>query len=187
MRLVLTGVLSAVVIASCSAAEPVAPVLSADCNVRTSVAWTEAGSGYTAQALSDGPNCALAALMLIVRDPAGKPIWTDSRPAAQLMTFQDVKDKAGMAKALTEWIDQSHSMMKRGESLPPWDHDQAQPENGEFPFYLEPGVDRELYEKYRRANGPLFCYVQGMESMACISLDTETEEMTKVGVQSFPG
>jgi len=32
---------------------------------------------------------------------------------------------------------------------------------------------------------PVFCYVQGMESMACVAL--QNGEMTKVGVQTFPG
>jgi hypothetical protein len=32
----------------------------------------------------------------------------------------------------------------------------------------------------------VFCYVQGMESMACIGLSKDGQ-MTKIGVQSFPG
>jgi hypothetical protein len=172
-------------IVGCAAEET--PTAATDCNLRASAPWTVAGAGYTAQAVSDGPSCEMAVLLLVVRDPSGKPIWTDSARADQLMIFQGVTDKSAMATTLAEWIDQEDSLMKRGESLPAWDADQEQPVSGEFPFYLEEGVDRELYEKYRRANGPLFCYVQGMESMACISLDPETGEMTKVGAQSFPG
>jgi hypothetical protein len=185
MRLVLAGAFFLASLVGCVGAEP-SPV-GGDCNVRATAAWSVAGPGYTAQAVSDGPSCELAVLLLVVRDPSGRPLWTDSARADQLMTFQGVSDKAAMATTLADWIDQEDSMMKRGEALPAWDADQAQPVSGEFPFYPDEGVDRDLYEKIRSANGPLFCYVQGMESMACVSLDPATGEMTKVGAQSFPG
>jgi hypothetical protein len=185
MRLVLTGAFLLATTLGCGAAEPTAAA--GDCNVRATSAWAVAGAGYTAQAISDGPTCEQAVLLLVVRDPSGKAVWTDSARADQLMTFQGVTDKTVMTTTLADWINQEDSMMKKGEALPAWDADQPQPVSGEFPFYLDEGIDRELYEKVRRANGPLFCYVQGMESMACVSLDTTTGEMTRVGAQSFPG
>ena len=39
--------------------------------------------------------------------------------------------------------------------------------------------------KLRGQKLPLFCYVQGMESMGCVALDGES--ITKVGLQTFPG
>ena len=39
--------------------------------------------------------------------------------------------------------------------------------------------------KLRGARVPMFCYVQGLESMACVALTSDG--ITKVGVQSFPG
>jgi hypothetical protein len=59
------------------------------------------------------------------------------------------------------------------------------PVNGEFPFYPEPGVDRDYYEKARALRAPVFCYVQGMESMSFVALIEGG--MVKLGVQSFPG
>ena len=59
------------------------------------------------------------------------------------------------------------------------------PRSGEFPFYPEPYYDRSGYEVLRQSDVPLFCYVQGMESIACVAL--ENGRMEKVGVQSFPG
>lgn len=185
MRLILSAMFLAASIGSCSALEP--PVKEGGCNTRASVSWTQAGKGYVADAFSDGPSCELAVVTLVVRAPDGKPMWTQSSPASHLMVFGGVDNTAKMNSALGEWVNQEKAMMPTGEKLPAWDADQETPTSGEFPFYLEEGVDREFYEKVRRADAPLFCYVQGMESMACVTLDKETNEMTKVGVQTFPG
>ena len=67
----------------------------------------------------------------------------------------------------------------------PWPPGAQQPASGEFPFYPEEGVDRDYYEKARAARAPLFCYVQGMESMSCVAIIEGG--MVKLGVQSFPG
>jgi hypothetical protein len=58
--------------------------------------------------------------------------------------------------------------------------------NSEFPFYLEPEWnDRVGYEELRARNAPMYCYVQGMESLACLAL--QDGQLYKIGVQSFPG
>lgn len=57
--------------------------------------------------------------------------------------------------------------------------------SGEFPFYVEEGLDRAAYEAVRGRDAPMFCYIQGMESAACLAL--EDGRLAKIGVQSFPG
>ncbi len=43
----------------------------------------------------------------------------------------------------------------------------------------------DLYERLAGEAKPMFCYVQGMESLAClVEFDDRLE---KIGVQSFPG
>ena len=47
-------------------------------------------------------------------------------------------------------------------------------------------MDRDTYEKIRAAKTPVFSYVQGMESVAVITVDPEAGVVT-IGAQSFPG
>ena len=119
-----------------------------------------------------------------VRGPDGSPQWIDAMKASDLMTFVDVKTTSAMKAALNEWIAQGGPLRTAGD-LPPWPPGAQQPASGEFPFYPEEGVDRDYYEKARAARAPLFCYVQGMESMSCVAIIEGG--MVKLGVQSFPG
>jgi hypothetical protein len=56
---------------------------------------------------------------------------------------------------------------------------------GVFPFYPSEGVTREAYLAARAANAPMWCFVQGMESQACLVL--RDGAITELGAQSFPG
>jgi hypothetical protein len=96
-----------------------------------------------------------------------------------------VKTRAEMVKALSDWLAQDH-MFKSSADLPPWGPSDEAPKSGEFPFYPEAGVDREGYEQIRAQKLPVFCYVQGMESLACLTVNREGQ-VDKVGVQLFPG
>jgi hypothetical protein len=180
----LVGAIVAVVIAGTVTAADAAP---AGCSARASVPWA-IGSGKTliAEAMSDGPTCASAVVTLVVRNPSGQPIWVDSRIGSQVMIFAGVSNVRDMARALTDWIDQRRSTMPRADALPDWPQGAQAPKAGEFPFYPDGDVDRQTYMKLRSERRPLFCYVQGMESMACVAL-TSDGQMRKVGVQSFPG
>lgn len=162
------------------------PVQAANgCNVVASTAWKAAGRVHRVDAFSNGAICAHAVVTLVVRAGDGKALWVDAAPAAQLMTFVEVRTRQQMTRALGEWTSQNH-MFKSTAELPEWKKGAERPASGEFPFYPESGTDREMYEQVRAAKQPLFCYVQGMESMACIALAADGQ-MTKVGVQAFPG
>ena len=86
---------------------------------------------------------------------------------------------------LAEWVTPGSTMISTS-ALPEWPANAQAPESGEFPFYPEEGYDREAYNALRTNNLPLYCYVQGMESLACIAFSGEGE-VSKIGVQSFPG
>jgi hypothetical protein len=122
---------------------------------------------------------------LVVRAPDGKVLWVDAAPAENVMTFVEAKTRKQVTRALGEWLMQSH-IFKSTAELPEWKKGAEAPVSSEFPFYPEAGIDREFYEKMRAEKQPVFCYVQGMESMACIGLSKDGQ-MTKIGVQSFPG
>lgn len=182
MRMLMFG---AVVLAGCGVATPISAGADDGCAARASVAW--AAGRARADAFSDGPSCALAVVTLVVRTADGTPVWTHTAPAAQVMIFAGVTNAADMQSRLAEWIAQENSMMPTTAALPDWPQAQESPMSGEFPFYVEDGFTREDYLSVRAAGLPLFCYVQGMESLACVALDPATGEANKIGVQLFPG
>ena len=141
-------------------------------------------SVFRAEASSDGPSCAHAVVTLVIRAPGGAPLWADALPASQVMTFSQVRRAGDMAVALREWLTQSHQF-RTSFDLPVWKKGEAAPIAGEFPFHPDEAVDHDYYEQIQSERLPVFCYVQGMESMACIVLKDGT--MMKIGLQSFPG
>jgi hypothetical protein len=140
---------------------------------------------YGSEAYSNGVSCPDAVVTIVVRAQSGQVLWTDAMPAAQLMTFVDAKVPAKMQAALNDWLAQPH-MFKSSANLPEWKVGADGPVAGEFPFYQEPGIDRDTYMQIRAQKQAMFCYVQGMESMACVAI-AKDGTATKVGVQSFPG
>ena len=102
-------------------------------------------------------------------------------------------DDAGRAAGLAvqtvlggETRAQSQTFKSTGD-LPEWKKGAEAPSPlGEFPFYPDQGVDQETYAKIRAEKQAVFCYVQGMESMACVAIARDGTA-TKVGVQTFPG
>lgn len=143
------------------------------------------GRTYRTEAFSNGGKCAAAVVTIAVRGPDGTVLWSDAAPGAHVMIFAGVKTRAEMVRALGDWLTQEH-MFKTSADLPPWGPADEAPKSGEFPFYPEAGVDRETYEQVRAQKLPVFCYVQGMESLACLTV-TREGQMEKVGVQLFPG
>ena len=155
------------------------------CEASAGAVWAPARQRpHRAEAFSNGPNCQKAIVVITVRGPDGSAQWVDAMKASDLMTFGEVKTVKAMQAALKDWIAQS-GPFRSAADLPPWPPGAEHPVNGEFPFYPEQGVDRDYYEKARAMRAPLFCYVQGMESMSCVALIEGG--MVKLGVQSFPG
>ena len=156
------------------------------CSASASTAWKPfAGRTFRAEAFSNGPSCTYAVVTLVIRAPDGKALWADAAPAEHLMTFVEAKTRKQMSRALGEWLSQNH-MFKTTAELPEWKTGEDAPKSGEFQFIPDQNVDREYYEQARGAKLPVFCYVQGMESMACVALSKDGQ-MTKIGVQTFPG
>lgn len=160
-------------------------------SVRGCVASAEApwrplsGASFAVAATSAGPDCAHAVATIAVRAANGQVLWVDAAPSEHLSGFSDAHDVATMQTALAGWINSSNHTMASTSALPDWPEGADAPQNGEFPFHPEPDLDRDAYLALRTANAPLFCYVQGMESQACVAL--QNGAMSKVGVQSFPG
>lgn len=146
------------------------------------------GVEFTVEAFSAGPDCGRAVATIVIRDVQGEVLWAEAYAAAHVMVLAGAQDAPGMQGAMAEWIETDDPPFATTAALPPWANGAEGPsaENSEFPFYVEPEWnDREGYEQVRAANTPVYCYVQGMESMACLAL--QNGQIYKIGVQSFPG
>jgi len=101
------------------------------------------------------------------------------------MTLAPARDVETMQTALAEWGASTSTTFATTSALPEWAAGANGPVSGEFPFYLNEGWDRAAYDQLRASDVPVFCYVQGMESMNCLAL--QDGYLNSVGVQSFPG
>lgn len=165
----------------------VVPAQAAGCNLGAANPWL-AGKGrpFMSEAYSNGATCAGAVVTIVVRGPDKKVLWVEAMPAAQLMTFADANTAPKMKAALRDWLLQQHPFKSTGD-LPEWKKGKDSPEPlGEFPFYPDEGMEQAGYAKIRAEKQALFCYVQGMESLACIAISKDGTA-TKLGAQSFPG
>lgn len=158
------------------------------CDVEASALWAtnEAGT-YTAVAAASGPLCASAELTLQIEDAGGSVLWTDRHNAQQLFGFGDVATPAQMREALVDWVTQAAGF-SRSADLPAWPAGAVQPANASgFVFAPIVGLPRPTYERLRAAATPLFCYVQGRESVFCLTLAAGEKRVIPLGAQTFPG
>ena len=156
------------------------------CSASASTPWQVGDTAFTVEASTSGPGCERAVATLTIRGADGTPAWTQSHITAQVMTLANARDTPAMEAALAEWIDPANNTtMQTSSALPDWPENADGPVSGEFPFYAEPAYARESYLELRAANAPLYCYVQGMESMACIAYSNVSFD--RIGVQTFPG
>lgn len=188
MRILLLA--CALALAACTQADdapaPVA-VQGTNCPASATKPWRPlSGAEFTVEAFTNGPDCTRAVATLVIRNVQGEPLWTEAAPTRHIMVLAPAHDAAAMQAALEEWVDASNNTtMTTTGALPDWPRGADAPASGEFPFYPEAYLDRESYMALRQSNLPLFCYVQGMESMGCLSL--RDGQLEKVGVQAFPG
>jgi hypothetical protein len=188
MRLIIVA--SALALAACNPAQETSettmpaqslPPLAGACATSASSAWNE----LSVIAESGGDDCAAATARITIRNAAGDILFTQDNPSNQVMTLVGAESVEDMQRRLGEWITPAGAMMDSASDLPEWADGDDQPMSGEFPFYIDHGVDRAAYTALRQRDAPLFCFVQGMESLACFIY--EGGALTHVGEQSFPG
>lgn len=162
------------------------PARSADCNAQASAPWRQSGQGVVAEARSLGARCDKAKIELTLRSARGKALMSFASTADAIMTFADVKTKAAMQAKLASWLAEAMRTMPTSAKLPDWKPNQTEPSDGEFPFVVDEGVTRPFYLSMRKAKLPMFCFVQGMESLGCAVM-RPNGEATRLGAQTFPG
>jgi len=159
--------------------------LAAGCDVRAAHSWAAGDQALSIEASAQGPGCDRAVATLIIRDSSGAPLYAETHFAGEVMVLAGAADRAAMQTALGEWSDPAAAAMQTTAALPDWPAGADAPASGEFPFYPDEGVDRASYLSLREQNAPLFCYVQGMESLRCVALLDGS--IASVGLQLFPG
>jgi hypothetical protein len=186
---ILIGICAVLALCACTrigATKPSNPAAVRGCDASATAPWrTASGQAFQVEATSSGPDCAHAVATLAIRDPQGAVVWADAGASEHIMPLAPAHDLAAMQRGLNEWINPNSRTITTSAGLPAWVEGAEQPKMGEFPFYPERDFDRTAYEALRTRGVPVICYVQGMESLACIADDNG--EFTKVGVQTFPG
>lgn len=170
-------------------AAPAPAAAAPGCTASAETMW----EGLKITGTATGATCAAAQVSLAILGADGKALHSFSATAANLrVVFGEAADAppteaASMQKALAEWIDPASStFMIATDKLPEWKSGEEAPMAGEFIYIPVDGMDRKAYEAMRKAKRPLFCYVQGAESMACVQ-KLENGQVVQAGVQTFPG
>lgn len=153
------------------------------CEARVTSGWTVgAGTTLSVEARSLGDNCREALATLIIRGPDGTLLWSGAYPASETMVLQEAGDVDAMTAALTEWIEVGDQTTR---DLPEWPVEASAPNAGEFPFYPDEGWDAASFSTLREEGAPMFCHVQGRESLRCLT--SKDGAVSTIGVQTFPG
>jgi hypothetical protein len=190
MRRVAFLAVAACVLAACDDRVQLSPTSAAahtaGCEARATAPWRPlSGMEFSIVAATRGETCAEATAAISISDTSGRALYQEQLPANQVMTLAYAESTQAMQVALAEWIEPTGSTMRTSSELPVWSEGAAQPALGEFAFYPEMAFGRTAYDALRTRDVPLLCFVQGMESLACLAL--ENGALTKVGVQTFPG
>ncbi len=171
-------------------AEPSPPAPAAACVAEIAIDWTPAGGPPLKIAASAaGAACDTGTAKIAVTDAAGRSLFAGDYDIAPMTTtvFAEAKTPESLKVALQQWIDPADAMMPTTQQLPAWAPGADAPQDGEFPFYPAEGMTRDAYARLRVQALPMFCFVQGGESMQCLAYDKAAGALTDVGVQTFPG
>jgi len=160
------------------------------CSAQASIDWAPLHDGdYRIEAKAAGPACDAGLATLTVTDNAGRVLYSGDHQIEPMTNtiFAESKTPQKLQAALAEWIDPNGSNLHSTRALPDWPRGADAPAAGEFPFYPEEGTTRDAWLRLRAQDKPLYCFVQGGESLLCLVLDAQTGTLTPVGVQTFPG
>lgn len=166
-----------------------APILadaSGACAAHATTTWAGGnGTSFAIEAQSAGDDCSAAPVTLTIHAADGAAAFEERYQSDHVMTLAGAESVDDMRRRLGEWVTPPGAQMDSTGDLPEWTQDTPYPINEEFPFYPEEGVTRDIYEALRAEDRVMYCYVQGMESMACLAVLDGA--LAKIGVQSFPG
>lgn len=180
----------ALLAASCASTPPATSQsgagVEAACDTETTTEWRGTDNRvFRVTASTNGANCAQAVVLLVVRDNSGYVVWTDARATAHVMGLNEPTTRIEMTRALADWVGFPLQRLQTTAHLAPWAQTSGQPGESAFPFQPEAWINEEFYEQLAGEARPMFCYIQGRESIACLA--EFQGQLEKIGVQSFPG
>jgi hypothetical protein len=126
-------------------ADAAAPAMASGCAAAAELAWP---AELVASAVTTGPSCDKAAVLLVVRNAELEPLLVWSSPTSDVFSLYDRPDAAAMSAGLKEWLDQASNNMPSSSALPEWKAGAEAPGDpaSEFPFHVAEWLDRETYE-----------------------------------------
>lgn len=163
----------------------------ADCKASATHVWQASKVlRFTIEAVTTGKSCDTAVALLIVRNDKDVPLYTFVAPTENVAMLAKDHRTGGqtMQQAVTEWIS-LESNFRKPDFLMPWPKGSDSPpvkEGEEFAFMVSDQISRDTYEAGRSSGNTLYCFVQGIESEACLSA-ADSETVTQIGYQPFPG
>lgn len=159
------------------------------CAAQTTYSWKPpGGAAYEVTGAAGGPTCQSGTAVITIRNPESGKVLLSESVDVDVMTntvFADSKSPTSLKRGLDDWIRQTAD--DTTATLPEWAAGAEMPMQGEFAFYPEEGTTRAAYASLKTASLPIFCFVQGGESLACFALDRSSDTLKKIGLQTFPG
>lgn len=152
------------------AAADAAPRLPEPCRLTATAPWSSAGAGYTAQAITDGEDCAAASLTLTLVSPRGRALkeWAWSATVA-VRRFYGVPGPAAMQTELEAWIAPAEDKPAISTDLPAWEADAAAPAG----YEPAEGVKPAVWNALRGAARPVFCFDDAPGYQTCVALQPD--------------
>jgi hypothetical protein len=160
------------------------------CTVSAATPWLIPAKGTTprtqlrAEAFANGPTCAKAIAVFVIRAPDGTVLHQESYIAENNAVTSEGATPATMRAALVRWTSyrNNDSFYDR---LPNWAQNADGPEQREFGFIPDESQSRAEYLAIKAARPPSICYVSGIESLVCLIY--RNGRLETFGVQPFPG
>lgn len=145
------------------------------CAAEATRSWQIGAEIYRIDASAHGASCPDARATMILRSPDSDVLFSADYATAQIpYSFNPHGDQASLSDDLNLWIE-NQAPGSTASSLPEWAADAAKP------LHFAPAVARDVYEKARRDDLPIFCFPDGAESDACVALDPDAHAAQLLG------
>lgn len=183
MRLLLLSAI-ALVTSACTreAAAPGAETAAGCAHSATqSVHWSSEQAPDAVSVRAEGPNCAEAVVLFVLRRADGALLWTfatpyfDMRPGGRLDPV--AADGGEVASFLARWADVS---VNRTSALPEWAEGAAAPGDASETLAYSTAYDRETYEALRARDLPQVCFAVAAEASQCLVIDPSSRAPTVI-------
>ena len=145
------------------------------------VQWSSEQAADAVSVRADGPTCAEAVVLFVLRRADGALLWTfatpysDMRPGGRMDPVAADGDE--VEAFLASWADVS---INRSGALPPWNEGAAAPGDANGALNYSTAHDRETYEALRLRDLPQLCLAVAAEATQCLVMDPVSQAPTAI-------